>query len=478
MTTRTDDPTSATVEAAAPAEAPPSRRARVTIACALAGTLLATLDTTVVNVALHSVTERFGTIDKVQWIVTGYLLALVATMPLAGWLAARVGPGRAYLGAIVLFGIGSALCALSPSLELLVASRVLSGAAAGIIIPLATVLVARDVSRDQFARVQALNGSIQLIGPLLGPTVGGLLIEVGGWPAVFWLNVPVCLVIVCAGVFIVGPRPTGRPRPLDVLGLFAGATATVCAVSAISALSQHDSLRWVRVIALAVISAVALVLFVLRENRIEHPLLDLGLMRHRIFARASVNVFLLGFLLYAPMVVIPLYFSAARGESSVTTGLLLSTAGLGVLVSGSLCPRLMRRWGAGRTMILGIVATFVATVPLVTLSDVTSYPLLCGLLVVRGAGIGLAVVAVMTRAYQSSPAESIADAAAQLNLLQRIGGALAAAIVSLVLSRAATEHGGLVSGAFAQTSWWLVGAAAVTLVPAIALARAEVRSGA
>lgn len=294
----------------------------------------------------------------------------------------------------------------------------------------------------------------------------------------FWLNVPVCAAIACAGAFIAGPKPTGHPRPLDVLGLLTGATATVCAVSAISALSQNDSLRWVRVLALALISALALTLFVLRENRTEHPLLDLGLMRHRIFARASVNVFLLGFLLYAPMVVIPLYFSAARGESSVTTGLLLSTAGLGVVISGILCPRLMRRWGAGRTMILGIVATFLATVPLVTLSDHTSYPLLCGLLVVRGAGIGLAVVAVMTKAYQSSPADSIADAAAQLNLLQRIGGALAAAVVSFVLAHAATEHGGLVSGAFAQTSWWLVGAAAVTLVPALALARAEVRTAA
>jgi len=129
-------------------------------------------------------------------------------------------------------------------------------------------------------------------------------------------------------------------------------------------------------------------------------------------------------------------------------------------------------------MILGIVATFLATVPLVTLSDDTSYPLLCGLLVVRGAGIGLAVVAVMTKAYRSSPADSIADAAAQLNLLQRIGGSLAAAVVSFVLAHAATEHGGLVSGAFAQTSWWLVGAAAVTLVPALALARAEVRTAA
>jgi fucose permease len=175
------------------------------------------------------------------------------------------------------------------------------------------------------------------------------------------------------------------------------------------------------------------------------------------------------------MMLIPLYFETARGETAVMTGLLMSTAGIGVVSAAWLCRVLMKRLGGGGTVVIGITLTMVATVPLTTLSSDTSYVLLCASLVVRGLGTGLTIVPAMTRAFQSIRPQSIADASAQLNLIQRIGGAVALAAVTVVLEQAARARHGLVPGAFAHSFAWVLGVYALTLIPAVALLLADRR---
>lgn len=186
-------------------------------------------------------------------------------------------------------------------------------------------------------------------------------------------------------------------------------------------------------------------------------------------------MFCLGFVTYSPMMLIPLYFETARGETPVMTGLWMSAGGIGVLLAGWLSRVLMKRIGGGATVVLGIVVTMLATAPMTTLSSQTPYLLLCISLAVRGLGTGLTIVPAMTRAFQSIRPQSIPDAASQLNLIQRVGGTMAIAVVTVMLKHAAEERHGLVPGAFADSFTWLLGIYAATLLPALALLVAERR---
>ncbi|MEU9433821.1 DHA2 family efflux MFS transporter permease subunit [Streptomyces sp. NPDC048252] len=457
--------------------------ALVTMAAAIMGGFLALLDTTIVNVSLHETTARFGSIGQVQWVVTTYLMALAATMPATGWLANRFGVRRVFAAAILLFALGSAACAASQSLPELIAARGVAGAAAGVLTPVSTILLTSGVPREQLGRVQSLNGSVMLISPLLGPTIGGLLVEAGGWSAVYVVNVPLC-----AGLLYVTLRrvPADRPRegaakPLDVIGLVSSAACTVCTVLAVHEFSDHALDGRAAFLVPLVLAVASGAVFVVRELRAAHPLLDVRLFAHRVYRTAAINIFCLGFVLYSPMMLIPLYFETARGETAVTTGLLMSTGGLGVVTATWLCRVLMKRLGGGGTVVVGITLTMLATVPLTTLSSDTSYVLLCASLVVRGLGTGLTIVPAMTRAFQSVRPQSIPDASSQLNLIQRIGGTVALAVVTVVLEQAARERHGLVPGAFAHSFTWVLAIYTVTLLPALALLladRKEARAGA
>ncbi|MFD8483365.1 DHA2 family efflux MFS transporter permease subunit [Kitasatospora sp. NPDC059673] len=460
---------------APPAQEGPSKAALITMAAAIAGGFIALLDTTIVNVSMQETTARFGGINQVQWVVTAYLLALAATMPATGWLATRFGTKRVFAAATALFALGSLGCAAAQSLDQLIAARGLSGAAAGILTPASTILLTRGVPREHLAKVQGLNGSVMLISPLLGPTIGGLLVAWGGWSAVYVVNIPFCAILLAVTVRWVrkDAPPAGSAKPLDLVGLVSSATATVCLVLAIHAYAERGAEASAALLVPLGLAVVGAVVFVVRELKAKFPLLDLRLFRIPVYATAVVNIFCLGFVLYSPMMLIPLYFEDARGESAVTTGLLMSVGGLGVVTAAWLSRVLLRKIGGGATVLIGICLTMIATVPMTGLTATTSYPLICGSLVIRGLGTGLTIVPTMTRAFQSIRQESIPDASAQLNLTQRIGGALAIAVVTVVLTDSARSHHGMVPAAFAHSFGWLLGVYGVTLLPALALLLAD-----
>ncbi|MEU2514608.1 DHA2 family efflux MFS transporter permease subunit [Streptomyces syringium] len=461
-----------------PAAAKATRTAVFTIAVSIGGAFLAQLDTTIVNVSLADTTARFGAFTQVQWVVTAYLLALVALMPAAGRLASRFGPRRTFIASLAVFTLGSAACALSRTLPELIAARGLSGAAAGVLTPVATILLTSGMPRERLGQVQALNGSVMLISPLLGPTVGGLLVNAWGWWAVYAVNIPLGAVLLLAARRVRKDPPAGEQsgaHSFDFLGLVTAAACTVCVVLAVHAFADTglsaQPAFWVPLV-LAVLSGAV---FVRHQLRTTAPLLDLRLFTHRVYRTAATNIFCLGFVLFSPMMLIPLYFESARGESAVTTGLLMSAGGAGVVVAGLACRPIMKKIGGGTTVVIGIVLTMLATVPLTMLSSTTPYPLLCAGLAVRGLGTGLTIVPAMTRAFESIEPRSIPDASAQLNLIQRIGGTVALAVVTVVLDRAAENHHGLVPAAFADSFGWLLAVYALTLVPAIALLLADRR---
>jgi EmrB/QacA subfamily drug resistance transporter len=474
--------TSAPETVAPQAEAPPQvletppRPGPLTVAVAMSGSFLAMLDTTIVNVSLHATSAQFGGIGSVQWVLSSYLLALVATMPATAWLTSRFGPKRVFVTALTIFMVGSAACALSPTLVSLVAARAVAGGAAGVLLPAATVLLTYGQPLDQLGKVQALNGSVMMLAPLLGPAAGGLLVAGWGWPAVYAINVPLCLVIAIFAVVKVARDRDRETTPLDVPGLLAIVLGTTGLVMAIGSFSHGVSLTAKEFLVPLGFGIGGVVGFVVRELRAEHPLLDVRLFAIGVYRMAALNIAFLGFLLYAPMVLIPLYFEAARGESAVLTGLLVSIGGVGVVAASRICRWLMPKILCARTMLVGVGLTIAATVPMLMLTASTSYYVVCAALVVRGVGTGMTIVPAMTAAFMSIKATKIPDAAAQLNLVQRIGGTFAAAVMIVVLGHEAIVHKGLSAPAFADSFGVLLATSVLTLFPALALLRAELRA--
>ena len=452
---------------------------RRSIGVIMIGSALSFLDSTIVNVALQSLSVTLhASLAEVQWVVTGYLLALAAVIPVTGWAARRAGAARLYIAALAVFTVGSALCALSRSAGMLIACRVLQGAGGGAILPAGTILWTSQAGKAQMARVMSLIGIPVVLAPMLGPTLGGLLIQGLGWQAIFWLNVPLGTAGVILGARLLPRGGGGDAGPLDLAGLALAAGGTT---GLTYGLAQIGTQAGAAAVAALAAGTGLLAVFIVRSARITRPLLDVRLYASRAFAAASATSFSLGAAMFGGMILMPLYFQVVRGQDVIATGLLLAPSGAGALLANRLAAPMTDRLGAGPTALAGGLLSVAATVPFVFLGARTSYVLLCLVMAIRGAGIGLSLVPAMTAAYRALPAGKIADATPQLNVLQRVGGSIGTAVFTVILTRqlAHAASPAAAAGAFGTTFAWVLAITAVAAVPALLLARAErhVRNG-
>jgi MFS family permease len=220
--------------------------------------------------------------------------------------------------------------------------------------------------------------------------------------------------------------------------------------------------------------------FVVRALKIDNPLLDVRLYANKAFAAASVTMTALGAALFGAMVLMPLYFQLVRHEDAVHTGLLLAPQGIGAAMAMALSGRVTERLGGGLTSLIGGAVTIVATIPFVLIGANTSFVLIAAAMIVRGFGIGMSMMPSMTAAYAVLRRDQIADATPQLTVLQRVGGSIGTAILTVVLqggiSGLAAPSDAGVAGAFGHTYYWVLGISLVALLPTIVLARIERRS--
>jgi EmrB/QacA subfamily drug resistance transporter len=309
---------------------------------------------------------------------------------------------------------------------------VLQGVGGGAILPAGTIIWTSQAGKAQMAQVMSLIGIPVVLAPMLGPTLGGLLIQGLGWQAIFWLNVPLGTAGVILGARLLPPAGGGDAGPLDVAGLVLAAGGTT---GLTYGLAQIGTRAGAGAVAALAAGTGLLAAFILRSARITRPLLDVRLYASRAFAAASATSFSLGAAMFGGMILMPLYFQVVRGQDVIATGLLLAPSGAGALLANRLAAPMTDRLGAGPTALAGGLLSAAATVPFVFLGARTSYVLLCLAMAIRGAGIGLSLVPAMTAAYRALPAGKIADATPQLNVLQRVGGSIGTAVFTVILTR-------------------------------------------
>ena len=325
------------------------------------------LDTTIINIALQSLRRDLHmTLGGVQWVVTGYLLAIAVVIPLTGWAARRMGTKRLFLLSLALFTLGSALCGLSRSPWELILFRVVQGLGGGAIVPVGQMILVRAAGPANLPRVMAAYGVPTILAPVFGPTLGGLLLANASWRWIFYINVPIGVLALIAGM---RKLPAERPQeagPFDLPGLALIASGLVGLTYGLSEVGlPGDGLTHV---AIPVIGGVVLVVaFVVRALRMKRPLLNMRLYTNKIFAAASLTTFLLSSVLIGAAILMPLYYQTIRNLSTLTTGLLVAPRGVGATLGTWASRRLMERLGTGATTGLGVLITLLFSVPFVVL---------------------------------------------------------------------------------------------------------------
>ncbi len=441
------------------------------------GMAMSILDTTIVNVALATLgRELHATITQIQWVVTGYMLALAAVIPLSGWAAERFGTRRMYVISLVLFTAGSMLCGVSSTATELIIFRVVQGVGGGMLMPLGMMMMAGVAGPKRMGRVMSIVSMPMMLAPILGPTIGGLIVDNASWRWIFYVNVPIGVVAVIAALRIL-PRPQAGTswRPLDYRGLALMALGLPLLTYGLAEVGSTGSFTSLKVI-LPCLAGLALVAaFVIHALRVPNPLLNLRLYRRATFSTASAAMFFLGAALFGGMILLPLYWQHIRHESVLDAGLLLAPQGLGMALVMPAAGRLTDRLGGGPLAVVGVTVTTLATIPFALIGGHTSILALSIALLVRGMGIGFSFMPVMTAAFAALDRSELPDATPQLNVVQRVGGSLGTAVLAVVLQRslAGAHTLGAAASAYGTAFWFSLGLTALGLVPSVILLRAE-----
>ncbi len=423
------------------APAVPDRRSSTTVALTvIAGTVMIPVDVTIVAIALARLSQETGaSLPVVQWVATGYTLALATAIPAAAWAIGRYGGRRVLLAALTVFTLGSVLAAASWNVESLVAFRVLQGLGGGFVMPAAMSLALRATEPSDRGRVMALLGLPILVGPVAGPVLGGWLLDTLSWRWMFLINLPIGVLAVALGLRNLPRVPGDVTSRLDRRGLLLLPPAMALLVLGASA-SEGASVRGAAVLPMLV-GAALVVGFVVHALRSAAPLLRVRLLARRLTGGGAAVMFLFAGGYFATLVLVPLYWQVARGDSATTAGLLMVpqaiVSGIAIQVSG----RLVDRVPTARVVVPGITlavlgyGTFAAQ-----LAADAPYPWLLASLMVAGAGAGSTMMPTITLATRHLADDEIPSGSTMLNVGNQLATALTTAAVSALLAAALTAR--------------------------------------
>jgi EmrB/QacA subfamily drug resistance transporter len=467
----------------------------------LLGAVMSILDTTVVNVATYRLAVAFhSSLTTIQWVITGYTLALATVIPLSGWAADRFGTKRIYLWSLVLFTLGSVLSGLAWSAESLIVFRVLQGFGGGMIMPLVMTIMTRKAGPHRMGRVMGVLGVPMLIAPILGPILGGWLVDNASWRWIFFINLPIGIAAFILAQIVLErdqPQPAHKLDWIGMLLLSPGLAVFIFGLAESSTYGFGSFRSWGPTLAGVVLIAAWFV----HTWRSPNPLIDLRTFAHTRAGAAAGTFLLFAISVFGTMLLVPLYYQTVRHASAVQAGLLLAPGGFGAMLMMPLAGRLTDSYGPTWLPATGLPLVAIGLIPFAFVGPHTSYVLLsCGNFV-QGLGMGLSMMPNMTAAMQAVPPAAIARTSTAMNIIRQAGASIGTAVLSVILASAITSNlsgivgsrasgsgsGGLatlqhlpaslharvaapLADAFASTFVWAFVLILIALIPAIGLA--------
>ncbi|WP_280569849.1 MDR family MFS transporter [Chromohalobacter sp. 296-RDG] len=398
----------------------------------LLGTFTVSLNNSALNLAVADLMITFdASATDVSWVVTLFMITMGMTMPLTGDLADRFGRKHVYLLGLWGFLAGSALGAMAQSLAGIILARGLQGVAAGLMIPLSLSLIFSAYPSDQRGHASGIWGFAVMIAPAIGPSVGGLLLEVSHWRALFLMNMPFALLgLLCSYRYLPAEAANHRRRfDLPGFGLITLGMGTVLfSLSRVETLT--DLLRVETVLTLA-IGLLALVLFVCVERRTDTPLLNLSLFSHRRYRLSVILACLQSIILFGCILLVPLWMQNALGFGPLTTGLVFLATALTAAVCSPIAGRMIDRYPPQWCLSVGLLITMISLAGLATLTKATPVWMIGAWMGLRGLGLGCAYLPSTTVGMKELPESNVAQASAMNNMSRRLISSLGIVALSI-----------------------------------------------
>jgi DHA2 family multidrug resistance protein len=425
----------------------PFRRWAVTVTVMLV-TITQILDTSVTNVALpHMQGSLSAGVEEMAWVLTSYIAANAIVIPATGWLSAMFGRKRFFLICTTVFTLSSFLSGLAPNLEFLVLARVLQGLGGGPVIPMAQALMWEMFPLKQRGMAMAVWGMGVMMGPILGPTVGGWIADNWSWRWIFYVNLPIGAVgFLMGSLFLFDSPHVRRPGRMDVPGLVLMVIGFGSLQLMLDWGEREDWFDSRLIVTLAVLAGAALAGFVLRELTAADPVLDLSVFGTRNFTLGSLVIATAVFGFLASMLLLALFTQKLLGYDAWSSGFVLAPGGVGNLISlvvaGQLVARMDQRVLLGAGLFVNVVALWLMSHLSLEMDDWS----LIGPRFLQGIGMGLGFVPLQTLALSTVPVSRLANATAAFNVVRNVGGSIGIAIVTTLLARRSQVHQAVLVG--------------------------------
>ncbi|MFF2808874.1 DHA2 family efflux MFS transporter permease subunit [Streptomyces sp. NPDC058000] len=434
----------------------------------LLGGLLGLLDSTIVNVGMGTMARHFDTtLNTVGWVATGYLLAVSIAIPFTAWAVERFGSKKMWLIGLSLFVLGSLASGISWNIESLIVFRVIQGFGGGMLDPIMLTVLAKVAGPSRAGRVMGLMGIVIPLGPVLGPILGGVIIQGLDWRWMFLINLPIGLVAILLSLRVVPADPSSEERastPLDIVGLALLGPAFAILAFALSQAAGNAGFGAPPVVVALILGAVLLVAYLVYAARVGvKAIIRLSLFRSRSFSASVTVMGLTGVMLFSMLFLVPLYQQRVRGHEVLAAGLLLAPLGVGSFLAMPIAGRLSDKVGARRLAPLGGLLIALSAFAY-TQADARTSEVLLGLCAfVTGVGLGFIGAPTMGSLYRTLPGDAIAQGTSALYIVNQLGASLGTAVVALLL-QSQTDAGSTQVVAFQSASWWVFAAAVAVLV--------------
>ncbi len=410
----------------------------------MVGTFMAVLDSTIVNVGLTNIMNTFGTsVDKIEWIMTAYMLVMAVMLPASGWIADHFGYKRSYFAALFFFTLGSLLCGFAWNETILIAFRVIQGLGAGLLMPVGMAILTRTFPPEKRGMALGFWGIASAASVSFGPVIGGYLIDNFSWHAIFLVNIPVGILGLAATIIIQKEYKTENIRSFDFggaisMGIFLTSflLALACGNSSWNTGGWHSNF----IITCFVLSAIGFAVFLYIDLRIEHPIVELRLLKDFNFSIANIVFFIFGFGMFGSTFLLPLFLQNSLGYTALQAGLVFLPVGViqailspvSGIVSDRINPKIPAFIGIGALGIGLYMQNFLSL-------DSSNFQIILPL-IVRGIGMGMIMAPLGTLAMGKLPPQKLAQASGLFNVIRQLGGSFGVAVMGTILSHQVVVH--------------------------------------
>jgi len=401
------------------------------------GAIAPMLDSTMVNIAINELTKDFNTtLDTIQWAITGYVLALAIAVPVSGWFMNKFNGKKIFIGAVIAFGVISVFAGMSWNISSFIFFRLLQGFSAGIITPLMSTLLVKTAGPENIGKVMAIVSTPMIFGPILGPVIGGLIVQGASWHWIFFINV--FIVLIAAPLMmktIPDFEPFNKKSKLDAFGIIDLSLMSAAMIYGITKAADHAAFNNSETILWGGIGlTLGIIYLVYNRIRKNQTVLPMNLFAHKSFLASSIGLFLANVSIMGPMLILPLFFQNFRQFTAIEAALALIPQGIGMLITRPIIGKMIDKIGAKYVVMVSLVLSLIGSIPLIFITDRTSMIWISFALFIRGTSFGGIMLPLTSDAYTGLDSKQLPEAGVGINIIENLGSSFGSAVIATVVA--------------------------------------------